>query len=176
MKIIEGMKKLKDLTRKAADLRGKIATYCADLTTDTPTYKTEDDQRTQIKSWLQAHHDITREIERIRVSLTKTNCTLEVPIEMADGKSVTKTIQAWILRRRELAVMDLEAWKGLTNRGLKDQAFRKQAGAEEVEVAHVRRYYDQEERDKKVELYMAEPARIDAALEVFNATTELVEA
>jgi len=174
MKIIEGMKKLKDLTRKAVDLQKKIQTYCADYDTDSPTYKTAEDQRAQIASWLQAHQDLTREIEKLRIAITFTNVTVKVPVEMEDGSNPSKTIQGWILRRRELAAMDRAAWEGLTNRGLKDQAYRPDAKSEQVIVSHVRRYYDQAARDAKVMLYMAEPARIDATLEVVNATTDLV--
>jgi hypothetical protein len=174
MKIIEGMKKLKDLLRKAADLRQKISTYCADMSTDTPTYKTEADQRDMVAGWLQAHQDIIKEIERLRVALTHTNVVTKVPIEMSDGKNVSKTIQGWIMRRRELSKLDCEAFALLTNRGLKDQAYRADAKTEGIQISNVRRYYDQKVRDEKVAVFMAEPSLIDAALEVFNATAELV--
>jgi hypothetical protein len=174
MKIIEGMKKLKDLIRKSSDIRSKIQSYSADMDTDTPVYKTAEDQKAMVGGWLQAHFDITREIERIRVAITFTNVTTEVAIEMEGGKNVTKTIQGWILRRRELAKVDQEAWNSLTTRNLKDTAYRPDAKSETVMVSHVRRYYDQAERDKMVAMFMAEPARIDGALEVFNAVTELV--
>ena len=56
-KIIEGMKKIKDLLKKADDIRTKIGLYCADLDYETPMYP---DQTKQIKEWLQAHKQSLR--------------------------------------------------------------------------------------------------------------------
>lgn len=173
MKIIEGMKKVKELTKKAADLRQKIAMYSADMTTDTPTYKTEADQKAMVSGWLQAHFDISKEIERLRIAITYTNVTHKVSIILEDGKQVEKSIQAWIMRRRELATFDCEAWKALSIRTLKNQAYKPDARSEEIKIAEVRRYYDQEQRDKMVSLFTSEPHSIDATLEVVNAITDL---
>lgn len=41
MKLIEALKKVKDLARKADDLKGKVSAYCAHLSFETPTYKGE---------------------------------------------------------------------------------------------------------------------------------------
>ena len=72
-KLIEAMKKSQDLLRKADDLKQKIAKYCVDLDFETPTYGTVEQQRDQIKSWLQAHHDIIKEVERLRLAIARTN-------------------------------------------------------------------------------------------------------
>ena len=55
MKLIEALKKIKDLQRKAEDLRRKVSKYSAYLSMEPPTYK---DQDGQIKDWIQAHSDI----------------------------------------------------------------------------------------------------------------------
>jgi len=178
MKLIEAMKKVKDLQRKATDLREKIGQYCADYDTDTPTYKTAEDQKATLAGWLQAHHDIIKEIERLRLDIQATNLATLVKIEVAEGQSVTKCIAGWIHRRKELADLEKQAWAKLTNRGLKDTAYRTDGKDPNspVQVAHVRRYYEQKERDVKVETYTSEPSRINGALEVANAQTDLVSA
>lgn len=178
MKLIEAMKKVKDLQRKATDLREKIGLYCADYDTDTPTYKNEADQRAILAGWLQAHHDLIKEIERLRLDIQATNLATLVTIEIAEKQSVTKCIAGWIHRRKELADLEKQAWSRLTNRGLKDTPYRADAKDPNsaVQVAHVRRYYDQKERDVMVEEYTSEPSRINGALEVANAQTELVAA
>lgn len=174
MRIIEGLKKTKDLTRKAEDLRAKISTYCADLDAENPAYETADRQRKQISEWLQAHSDILKEIEKIRLSIQKTNLEILVDVEVIDGKFVKKSIAAWILRRRELANLEKAAWFVLTNRNLQPKNYKPDATKDEIKIANVRKYYDQLERDKKVEEFTSEPSRIDAALEIVNATTELI--
>ena len=60
MKIIEGMKKIKELQVKVEDLKGKIAKYCAIQSVETPTYGKEQGQK--IKEWLQGVHDTIQEI------------------------------------------------------------------------------------------------------------------
>jgi len=47
MKIIEALKKIKDLQRKADDIKDKIGTYCADLDCENPVYV---DQKLQIST------------------------------------------------------------------------------------------------------------------------------
>jgi len=69
MKIIEGMKKIKDLTKKAEDIRAKIGLFCADLDYETPMYP---DQRKEVDGWLQSHSDMLKEILSLRLSIAKT--------------------------------------------------------------------------------------------------------
>ena len=169
MKLIEALKQIQDLQRKADDLRGKIALHSAHMDYETPVYS---DQRKQVKEWLQAHSDILKEILRLRIAIQRTNLQTDVTIELG-GKGVTKTIAEWIHRRRELAEYECVAWKQLTDRGLKEGRIQESTGqTKEVKII---RCYDPEERDKKVDLYSSEPTTIDAKLEITNAVTDLIE-
>ena len=170
MKLIEGMKKLKDLVRKAEDIRGKIAVNCSHLSMETPTYGEK--QREQVREWLQAHEDIAKEMLRLRVAIQRTNLQTPVSIELGD-KAVSKSIAEWIHRRRDLAKLDLDAWSKLGDKGMKE-GFGKNSLGENVEVRIVRNY-DPKERDAKMEMYRSEPMVIDATLEVTNAITDLIE-
>lgn len=170
MKLIQAMKKLKDLNIKSEDIRKKIAQASADLSIETPVYP---DQKRQVSEWLQSHSDILKEILHLRISIQRTNIATMVSIEL-DGKHVSKTIAEWIHRRRDLAKLDMNAWQILTDRNLKEQNVQTSPGGPVTEV-RVRRYYDPVERDRKVEMYRTEPSVIDATLEVVNATTDLIE-
>lgn len=174
MKIIEGLKKIKDLQRKAEDIRKKIRDNCADLDAETPAYETVEKQKEVITGWLQAHSDILREVENLRLSIQRTNLAKEVTIEVVDGKQVTKSIAAWIHRRKDLAKLEADSWAVLTNRNLKPANYKPDPKTDVVQIANVRKYYDQLTRDRKVEEFTSEPSRIDAALEIANATTDLV--
>jgi len=169
MKIIQAMKTLKHLQEKNADLRAKVALYCANLDYETPTYP---DQAAQIKQWIQSHTDTNQEIARLRVALQRTNLATSVPIEI-DGQQVTKTIAEWIHRRKDLAKLDYQMWAALGNRDLKE-GFTKNSAGEQLPV-RIRRYFDPVERDKMIAIYHREPSLIDATLEVINAVTDLVE-
>lgn len=169
MKIIEAMKKIKDLQVKAEDLRQKIGKHCADLSFETPLYP---DQRVVVAGWLQAHSDILKEILRLRFAIQKTNIATSVVVVLGES-NVTKTIAEWIHRRRDLAKLDQGAWASLGDRGLKEGQTQTTQG-EKMDVK-IRRYFDPLERDKKVDLYRSEPSVIDATLEVTNAITDLIE-
>lgn len=171
MKLIQAMKKLKDLAIKAEDLRGKVAQNAADLSIETPAYA---DPKRQVAEWIQAHSDILKEILALRVAIQRTNIQTPVTIEL-DGRQVTKSIAEWIHRRRDLAKLELDMWSKLGDRGLKEQNVQTSPAGPVTEV-RIRRYFDPVERDKKREVYRSEPSVIDSTLEVINATTELVEA
>jgi hypothetical protein len=170
MKLIQAMKKLKDLKAKADDLRDKGKKFCADLTIETPLYP---DQRGKVAEWLQAHHDVLNEILHLRLAIQRTNLATPVSIEL-DGKHVKKSIAAWVHRRHDLAKLDMEMWSGLGDRGLREQNVQSTPGGSVTEV-RIRRYFDPVERDHKIGVYRSEPSLIDATLEIVNATTELLE-
>jgi hypothetical protein len=171
MKIIEAMKKIKDLTVKAADLREKVGKHCSDLSIETPTYPP--DQRAKIDEWIQAHHDILKEILTLRLGIQRTNILTQASIEL-DGKVLTKPIAAWIHRRRDLAMQEMNMWTKLSDRGLKESNVQTVQGGAVTEV-RIRRYFDPAQRDKMHEQFRSEPFAIDGALEVVNATTDLIE-
>ena len=170
MKIIEAMKKIKELTIKAEDLRGKVKTYCADQSHETAVYGER--QAEQVKEWIQAHGDVLKEILKLRVAIQRTNLETKVIIEL-DGKGVEKSIAEWIHRRRDLSGLELATWQGIGDRGLREGVIKTSTG-ENMEVK-IRRYYSPVERDKRIELYRTEPSIIDRTLEVVNATTDIKE-
>jgi len=172
MKIIEGMKKIKELDLKAKDLREKVAKHCADLDFETPVYT---DQKVIVDGWLQAHSDILKEILRLKVAIQRTNLATVVSIDVAgEGEPlVQKTIAEWVHRRQKLAELEGSMWKGLGDRGLREGTATQTSGVQRD--VKIRRYYDAKRRDEKITIFAAEPLRIDAALEVVNAVTDLIE-
>ena len=169
MKIIEALKKVKDLQRKVEDLRVLVRDHCAISSLETQKYP---NQTTQITEWIQAHSDVLKEILRLRIAIQTTNLNTDVIIEL-DGKSVTKTIAEWIHRRRDLATEELSMWNQLGDRGIHEGMAKGPTG-DPVEIK-INRFYDPGERDKKRELYSTEPSVIDGRLEVVNAVTDLIE-
>jgi len=169
MKIIEALKKQKDLQRKADDLVSKIGKYCVHLNTETPTY---DNQKEQVAEWIQAHGDLIKEILKLRIGIQRTNLAIQVPIEIA-GKTVTKYIAEWIHRRRELAVIEIKAWNALGDKGLREGVGKNTQG-EEFEQKIIR-CYDPKKRDAMTEILGEEPSLVDSALEVANAVNDLIE-
>lgn len=170
MKIIEAMKRIKLNREKLSDLHKKINSNAAHMNFETPLYG--DRQRQQVAEWLQSTFDINQEIVRLSVAISRTNLATQVTIEIG-GKLLTKSITEWVLRRREGAALDLAAWQQLTDRGLKE-ATAGSSTSIPVELKIVR-YFDPVERDRKLTEFREEPHLIDSALEIVNATTDLIE-
>jgi len=170
MKIIEAMKRIKTNKDKMGDLQLKIQNNCARLNHETPLYGEE--TAGKIKEWLQSCEDIGQENIRLLICIQKTNLATPVTIELG-GKKVTKNVAEWVWRRREYAQYDLATWGKLTDRGLREGTAKSSTGVD-MDVKIVR-YYDPVERDKRTIMYQTEPKEIDAALEVINATVDLIE-
>lgn len=169
MKIIEAMKRVKANKEKITDLQTKIAGVSANLSFETPIYENTKDK---IKEWAQACHDLSKENVRLLVAIQRTNLQTIVTITLGEN-SITRPIAEWIWRRREYAALDLSTWAKMTDRNLKEGTGQSSVGTE-IKVTLVR-HYDPELRDKKVAEFKSEPHEIDAALEVINAVTDLVE-
>ena len=170
MKIIEAMKRVKANKEKIADLQKMIGQYCASLNYETPTYG--EGTRDRISEWLQSCNDLAQNNARLLVAIQRTNLATPVAISLGE-KTVTKSIAEWVWRRREYAETDLMTWQKLTDRNLKEGTVKNSQG-ETVDVKIVR-YFDPNERDKMVAMFKSEPHEIDAALEVINAVTDLIE-
>ena len=169
MKLIEALKGIKDLQRKAEDLRSKVASNCAHLSNEKPVYP---DQEKQIEAWVQSHNDVVKEILRLQIAIQKTNLATMVVVNIAD-KSVEKCIAEWIHRRRSLAGLQESIYRGMSDRGLREGTIEQSNGSK-VDV-HIKRYYSPAERDNHINVYSNEPSMIDAKLEIVNAITDLVE-
>lgn len=170
MKLIEAMKRVKQNKEKIADLQAKIAGHCANLSHETPVYGTE--TPTKIREWLQGCTDLSQDNVQLLVAIQRTNLATAVTVTLGDT-AVTKRIAEWVWRRREYAALDLATWSKLTDRGLKEGQANTSTG-QPFELKIVR-HFDPVQRDTKLALYKSEPHEIDAALEIINAITDLIE-
>lgn len=170
MKIIEAMKAIKSNREKVSDLHARIANVSANLSHETPLYG--EDTGKKIKEWAQSCTDLAQENVRLHSAIARTNLQTQVTIELG-GKQVTKTIAEWVWRRREYAALDQMTWSKMTDRGLKEGLMQSSTGTP-IEVKLVR-HYDPNKRDDMISVYREEPHKIDSALEVVNAVTDLVE-
>ena len=170
MKLIEALKKIKDLQRKIDDLKAKIKEHSAGYDIEEATYGTKEQQSQQIKDWIQSVHDSIKEILRLRVAIQATNLKTQVKINGAE-----KTIAEWIHRRRDLATLECGVWGCLTDKGLQKQQVFRLKDAEDTVLSKLHLFFDPKIRDEKIEEYKSEPITVDAKLEVVNAETDLIE-
>lgn len=170
MKIIEAMKEIKANLVKITDLQKKISTHCANLSIETPVYG--NDTSNKIKEWSQSCNDLSLRNVNLLASIARTNLATKVTITIGD-KSISHSIAEWIWRRRQYAAIDQKTWEAQGDRGLKEGNANFSVGGEPTKVTIVR-FYDPQLRDTMVDKFRNEPHQIDAALEVVNATTDLI--
>jgi len=169
MKIIEALKKTKDLARKTDDLKKLVKDHCAISTLESEKYP---NQTTKVSEWVQAYGDILKEILRLRVAIQKTNLETKVVIEL-NGKQVEKSIAEWIHRRRDLATMERGIWDVQTDRGINEGMVKGPTG--DLIDMKIKRFYDPGKSDVMKDVLSSEPSIIDSRLEVVNAVTDLIE-
>lgn len=169
MKIIQALKLCKDLERKVDDYVTLVKDHCAISNIETPKYE---DQKEQVRQWIQGHSDLLKEILRLRTCIQKTNLQTNVTIEL-QGKQVTKTIAEWIHRRRDLATKELNLWNNIGDRNIREGIGNSPSG-QPMEIKVVR-FYDPGKREELRMALASEPSIIDAHLEIVNAVTDLVE-
>lgn len=170
MKIIEAMKAVKQNNERSDDLRKRLAGVSANLSNEKPVYG--EDTAAKIKEWLQSIEDTGKQNVKLLVAIQRTNLVTPVTITIG-GKAVVHTIAEWVWRRREYAGKDEQAWRALTDRNLRAQTIPQPTGtALQIDIE---RHYDPALRDAKIDEYRSEPHQIDAALEVINAVTDLIE-
>lgn len=167
MKIIEALKEVKLLREKCMDLSFKINNNSAHRDDAKTEYE---DPKSQIQSWQTQIHQATARMEELLLRISYTNLKTQVAVKIGD-KTITKSVAAWVYRRRELAILDRKAWAHCTNRNLQVTIDRR----DNDKVYPVILNYDPQTRDKKVEEYSTEPSLIDSRLETVNATTDLLE-
>lgn len=166
------MKRIKANKEKLNDLQMKIAQNSANLSYETPLYG--DKTKEILAAIAQTCEDIVQDNAKLLVRISKTNLATSVTILLGE-KAVAKSIAEWIWRRREYAVLDQKTWSLMTDRNLKEgTAPSTIPGGEPTKVSIVRNY-DVQIRDAKIAMYKSEPHEIDAALEVANAVTDLLD-
>ena len=176
MKLIEGIKSLKTTLRKMEDLRKKIASHCADLDCMQPTYGSAEEQKKKINEWLQSHHDLALSLTNLKKAISETNLATNVTIKIGKNE-IARSIAEWIIRRREIIDLEINAYSSLTDRSLTEKGLRAMGNVDEskkLSNARVRFYFDATNRDEQIDLLKEEKDSIDKNLEIINATTELI--
>jgi hypothetical protein len=172
MKIIEGMKKLRVIEKRMVQNRDRISKYSSSVSTEKPLMNTEDEQRAEIKSLVQANHDLLKEYLDLKCRIERTNLDTKVEVAGFSG-----SISELLVARRKLALLmastyeamnDSEGSKKLSGYGMRS---RGDDGARPDLV----RFYDEREKNEGLRKWQDIYESIDSRLEVINATTDLVD-
>lgn len=169
MKLIEALKRIKANEAKISDLIEKIGKHSALKEIETPPYPR---QHQQVSSWLQSVRDVSLENEALLSKVHRTNLETIVAINI-NGMVIEKSISAWLYRRTKGLASETAAYRNLTDRGIREDAVRNEKG--EITIIKIIRFFDPAHKDQKLMQLPEEQLAIDAALEITNATVDLIE-
>lgn len=169
MRIIEALKKIKYNRSKINDLTGLIAGLSAHMESETHLYP---DAAKRVKEYQQSVWDTMKETNDLLLAVQRTNSHHKVTVEIG-GVAVTKTITEWIFRRREGIQMENLALRALTDRRLKPTTIKNADG--DVALDKPVLHFDPAKRDEKMLALSNEIQLIDSALEIANATLDLID-
>ncbi len=170
MKIVEGLKKVKMNRKRIDQLHLKVHELFAHMETDEKPHG-YDNPKATLEGWVQTIHDLQKDNATILAAVQRTNLETEVTVEVVEGKPVTKTIHDWLYRRREGVDFDYRTFYNMRT-NLKPITERNDAG--DLKVINVVYNFPVEKRDELLATYSEEKVKIDSALEIANATTDLV--
>ena len=169
MKIIEALKKLKVIEKRMEKNRVQITQYASMISTERPIFDTEEKQRKEVSSLIQANIDLMKEYLSLKGKIEKTNIT--VTVEMG---GVQYTLSDLLLIKRKMAKVMMSTYEAL-NPSTGQSKMRHASISSGERAPQVVQLYDEKDKitglDKWQDLYH----NIDSRLEVINATTDLVE-
>jgi len=152
MTVLQGLKKIKHLTRKLTKNQQRMVKWCSHLENEEPLYDWE--------KMMQSCQDLVTQIAQIRHGIHKTNITKMVEL---DGKEYT--IDELIGLRTTVIPMRINLWKSLR---------RREKNYHDPKEVNVITHFDHRDRDVKIDSLEDFLDRIDEALDQVNIETELV--
>jgi hypothetical protein len=171
MKLIEGMKKLRLIEKKMDQNAVRIGEYASSLSTEKPHFESEDKQRKEVCSLIQANEDLVKEYLKLKLAIERTNLLTEVELE-----GNTYKISELLAIRRKLAHGMINTLNQLTDAAgrAKLSMYGSRIGSSGEKGPYVVRFYDEKEKNEQLRKWQDLYEAIDIRLETINATTELV--
>lgn len=169
MKIIEALKKIKNLDRKIEKNKERISKWCSFIDIDLvekggtpePTYGPED-----IRRMMQQNYDWFWEKARIRHRLHKTNLVTKAFFDGAEYN-----IDQLLCLQNIVLPQEIAQWKSLRRKEKSGGYGRR----DELTAGRVVLQYNPRERDMHIEKVEDTAARLDELLDKLNLETDLVE-
>lgn len=167
MKIVEALKELKLIEKRMAKNTQYINKYACILSTERPHFETEDAQRNEIHSLIQANNDLMARYLELKKMIEKTN--LEVKVKIGDDVFALSDL---LVIKRKMAKLMIGTYNALNDR----EAITKMQYARNTgEKAHIIRMFSESAKNNKLRYWDDLYNDIDSRLEIINATTDLVE-
>lgn len=179
MKLIEAMKNLKTIEKRIEKNCTLIREYCALISSETLQFGTEEKQRQEVQSFIQANLDLEKEYLRLKIAIDTTNLNTSVTLK---DKSYT-IAELVVIKGRKTPdgrkLSGIADFRAKTYHSLSGQPAAQRisnvyrAGIDAQNPPKVVLFYDEAEKNKAISDWDEFVSAIDGKLEVVNAETEL---
>lgn len=169
MKIIEALKELPLIKKRLEKNNQLIKQYSSYVTGVSLEFETEERQRLEVQSLVQANIDLAANFEKITNKLSDTNSTVKVEIE-----GVTKTIREWITYRNVTSAYLKQTYEALSHQAANTILAANQGRLNLEAGIQVKKLYKEEDKLKALNSIQAIVDKIDATLEIVNVNTDLI--
>lgn len=171
MKLIEALKNLKTIEKRIHKNAEQIGQYAAYVSVEQPAFETEERQRQEVASLIQANADLEKEYLRLKVAIEVTNLRTTVTINgKTNSISELIAIRRGVGKFRERTYQALNASSALQRM---QQSYNK--GIDAQNPPRVVALYREEDKIKALREWEEFTSAIDGKLEVVNAETDLIE-
>ena len=170
MMLIEGMKRLKVIEKRMQSNMHDITRYSSGIDTEKEAFGSEAGQKKEVSGLIQSNTDLMEEYMKLKLRVDHTNLQTVVNLEGTD-----RCLTEWLILKRKMARMMEYTFEALNEQtgSMKLRETMRITNTEKQPV--LRRYYDEEEKNKKLRVWQDTYNAIDSRLEVINATTPLLD-
>jgi hypothetical protein len=177
MKLVEALKNLKTIEKRVDKNCEQIQQYASAVSTETLPFETEERQRQEVSSLIQANHDLEKEYLKLKTAIEHTNLSTKVHIgERMHTISELITIKGAAKGKPGIGRFRLKTHQALTPApamSRMQQLFNKQGGIDAQNPPKVIPFYKEEDKNRQLKDWEEFMSQIDGKLEVVNAETEL---
>lgn len=181
MKLIEAMKNGKTIEKRILKNCEQITQYAAWVNDETPVFETEEKQRAEVQSLIQANLDLEKEYLRLKVAVETTNLATKVTIGTFTY-TITEllTLKDRVSSQNKIRTPGAASFRVKTYLALNpEQAIKRlqmnyKQGVDATNPPKVIRAYKEEDKNKALREWEEFVSAIDGKLEVVNAETDLL--
>lgn len=177
MKLIEALKNTKTIEKRIEKNCELIRQYAAWVSVETPAFETEERQRQEVASLVQANLDLEKEFLRLKVAIETTNLATRVAIgaqeySIAELNVLRGNRKTGLKGSGQFRLGTYSALSGQLAAQRMQQIFSK--GIDAANPPRVITAYAEADKNKALREWDELLSQIDGRLEVVNAETELL--
>lgn len=167
--LIQGMKQLRIIEKKIKRNTTSINRYASMVSTEKPSFDTEEKQRKEIDKLIQSNEDLMENYLNLKRRIEYTNLFTTVEIH---GHAYS--ISELLILKRKLAGLMMSTFESLNDNEGKSRLTMYQRTAPEGQTVRVIKLYKEEKKNEGLRYWQDLYDNIDSRLEVINATTPLM--